>query len=546
MHTPGTPAPGHPAPPPLLLLTLLLLLAASGRAVPCVFCGLPKPTNITFLSINMKNVLHWNPPESLHGVEVTYTVQYFIYGQKKWLNASKCGSINRTYCDLSVETSDYEHQFYAKVKAIWETRCSEWAETERFYPFLETQVSPPEVALTTGEKSISIALTAPEKWKRNPQDHTVSMQQIYPNLKYNVSVYNTKSRRTWSQCVTNSTLVLSWLEPNTLYCVHVESLVPGPPRLPMPSQEQCISTLEVQTSAWKAKVIFWYVFLTSVIVFLFSAIGYLVYRYIHVGKEKHPANLVLIYRNDIGTRVFEPTETITLNFITFSMLDDTKISPKDMNFLDKSSDDISVNDPEHNEGWESHWEEVEGQHLGCSSHLMDIVCGAEQRDGDTSLTQHGWLNSTIPTGETDTEPQYKVLSDFYGEGEIQLACGPEEAARTEKISEPLATSANLDPQLEDLHHLGQDHTVSEDGPEEETSITVVDWDPQTGRLCIPSLPIFGRDPENYGHYERDQLLEGGLLSRLYENQAPDKSEEENENCLTRFMEEWGLHVQMES
>nr|ABU90831.1 interleukin-20 receptor 1a [Mus musculus] len=78
MHTPGTPAPGHPDPPPLLLLTLLLLLAASGRAVPCVFCGLPKPTNITFLSINMKNVLHWNPPESLHGVEVTYTVQYFI------------------------------------------------------------------------------------------------------------------------------------------------------------------------------------------------------------------------------------------------------------------------------------------------------------------------------------------------------------------------------------------------------------------------------------------------------------------------------------
>jgi hypothetical protein len=48
----------------------------------------------------------------------------------------------------------------------------------------------------------------------------------------------------WSQCVTNSTLVLSWLEPNTLYCVHVESLVPGPPRLPMPSQKQCISTLE--------------------------------------------------------------------------------------------------------------------------------------------------------------------------------------------------------------------------------------------------------------------------------------------------------------
>lgn len=48
----------------------------------------------------------------------------------------------------------------------------------------------------------------------------------------------------WSQCITNSTLVLSWLEPSTLYCVHVESFVPGPPRLTLPSQKQCISTLE--------------------------------------------------------------------------------------------------------------------------------------------------------------------------------------------------------------------------------------------------------------------------------------------------------------
>ncbi|KAI2544031.1 IL20RA isoform 7, partial [Pan troglodytes] len=69
------------------------------------------------------------------------------------------------------------------------------------------------------------SISSPEKWKRNPEDLPVSMQQIYSNLKYNVSVLNTKSNRTWSQCVTNHTLVLTWLEPNTLYCVHVESFV---------------------------------------------------------------------------------------------------------------------------------------------------------------------------------------------------------------------------------------------------------------------------------------------------------------------------------
>lgn len=47
-------------------------------SAPCVSGGLPKPTNITFLSINMKNILQWRPPEGLPGVEVTYTMQYFM------------------------------------------------------------------------------------------------------------------------------------------------------------------------------------------------------------------------------------------------------------------------------------------------------------------------------------------------------------------------------------------------------------------------------------------------------------------------------------
>ncbi|XP_052607089.1 interleukin-20 receptor subunit alpha isoform X2 [Peromyscus californicus insignis] len=547
MRAPGTPAPGRPVLPRLLpgLLLLLLLLTASGLAVPCVSGGLPKPTNITFLSVNMKNVLHWNPPQGLRGVEVTYTVQYFIYGQKKWLSASECRSISRTYCDLSAETSDYEHQYYAKVKAIQETKCSEWTETGRFYPFLETQVGPPEVALTSGEKFISITLTAPEKWKRNPTDDSVSMQQIYSNLRYNVSVYDTKSRRRWSQCIANSTLVLSWLEPSTLYCVHVESLVPGPPRLTLPSQKQCISTLEDQMSALKVKVIFWYVLPTSVIVFLFSVIGYSVYRYIHVGREKHPSNLILIYGNEIK-RVFEPAEAVTLNFVTLNVLDDSKISQKDMSFLEKSSDGSSFNDPEFSESQEPHLGEVEGQHVGYSSHLMDVVCSAEQSDSNARLACHDWLSSTTPTGEADAEHEYGVPTDFYRQAEDHQFCGQEEASRTGELPEPRATLANLGPPLEDLHHLGQEHPGSEEGPEEEPSTTLVDWDPQTGRLCIPSLPSFGQDPVDYGHYEKDQLLEDGLLSRFYENQVPDKPEDENENYLIQFMEEWGLHVQMES
>lgn len=45
-------------------------------------------------------------------------------------------------------------------------------------------------------------------------------------------------------------------------------------------------------SALKVKILFWYVLPASVTVSLFSVMGYSLYRYTRIGKEKHPANLV--------------------------------------------------------------------------------------------------------------------------------------------------------------------------------------------------------------------------------------------------------------
>uniref|UniRef100_A0A8D0TC38 Interleukin-20 receptor subunit alpha n=2 Tax=Sus scrofa TaxID=9823 RepID=A0A8D0TC38_PIG len=524
-------------------------------SVPCISSGLPKPTNITFLSINMKNILQWNPPEGLHGAEITYTVQYFIYGQKKWLNKSECRNISRTYCDLSVETSDYEHQYYAKVKAIWGMNCSKWAETGRFYPFLETQIGPPEVALTTDEKSISIVLTAPEKWKKNPEESSISMQQIYSNLKYNVSIYNTKSNRMWSQCVTNHTLVLSWLEPDTVYCVLVESLVPGPPRLARPSEKQCVSTLKDQTSELKVKIIFWYVLPISVTVFIFSVTGYFMYRYTHVGKEKHPANLILIYGNEFDRRFFVPAEKIVINFITLNILEESnKASQKDISMIEKSDDVWGLNEPI--EDKEPPWEEMEVRHLGYASQLMDIVCDPEETARGTSLRQQEPPSRTMPTDKTVVEYEYNVrtFNDVsLGPGD-QESNPQEEASQRGKLFEQQAPLANLDPQtqlypytpqLRDLEHLPQGHMDTEEGPEEEPSTTLVDWDPRTGRLCIPSLSSFEHHSEGCGYPESEGLAEEGLLARLYEEQVPDTAPGDSAAYLVQFMEEWGLFIQME-
>lgn len=254
---------------------------------------------------------------------------------------------------------------------------------------------------------------------------------------------------------------------------------------------------------------------------------------------------VLIDGNEIE-RFFEPTETITLSFITLNVLDDSKRSQKDVNVLGRSSDSSSLNDPELRGSREPHLEEVEGPHLGYSSHLMDSVYGVERGDRNACLTQREWLSGTMPTPEADTEPEYSVPTDFYREAKDHQFCGQEEASSTGKLSEPQAALANVGPPLEDLRHLGQEHPGSEEGPGEESSTTLVDWDPHTGRLCIPTLPSFGQEPVEYRRYERDWLAEGGLLSRFYESQAPDKPEDKHENYFMQFMEEWGLSVRMES
>ncbi|XP_037376354.1 interleukin-20 receptor subunit alpha isoform X2 [Talpa occidentalis] len=524
--------------------------------IPCVSGGLPEPTNITFLSINMKNILQWSPPQGLQGAEVIYTVQYFIYGQKKWMNKSECRNINETYCDLSAETSDYEHQYYARVKAIWGTNCSKWAETARFYPFLQTQIGPPEVALTTDEKSISIVLKAPEKWKKNPEESSISMQQIYSNLKYNVSVYNTKSNRTWSQCVTNHTLVLSWLEPDTLYCIHVESYIPGPPRLAQPSERQCVNTLKDQTSTLKIKIIFWYILPTSITVFVFCVMGYSMYRYIHVGKEKHPANLILIYGNEFDKRFFVPAEKIVINFITLSILEDSKTPHKETSIMDNSDDGWNLSNAEPGGHQEPHVEEMEVKHLGYASHLVDIFGDSEENTNSVSLTQQESLSRAIATDRTAIEYEYDIrtidLCMGLKDQELSLL---EEMSGQGKLFEqqaalvdwgPQTLLCSYTPQLRDLdHHLSQECMDTTESTQEEPLTTLVDWDPQTGRLCIPSLPNLEHDAEGCEGPGYSGLKEEGLLSTFYEEQAKDQPPDENATYLMQFMEEWGLSVQME-
>lgn len=79
---------------------------------------------------------------------------------------------------------------------------------------------------------------------------------------------------------------------------------------------------------------------------------------------------------------------------------------------------------------------------------------------------------------------------------------------------------------------------------EDVQTILVDWDPHSGRLYIPTLSSV----ENQvceGVFKCDDPGKEGILLRLYEEEISGESSEEQEMYLLQFKEQWGLHVEME-
>ncbi|NWH17005.1 I20RA protein, partial [Grus americana] len=561
-----------------------------------LYCSLPKPRNVHFESINMKNVLHWSAPEGT-GDGVLYRVKYSVYGVGKWIRKPECRNINRTWCDLSSETSDYEEQYYASVKAFLDGMCSDWMETTRFNPLTDTKIDPPMVSVSSTEKSISIILTAPEKWKRSSEGESVSLLQVYPGLQYNVSVLNKKTKKRWFFSISNNTLVVPWLEPGTAYCVSAQIYVTTPLLHSGFSKEYCIATLKDKTADETITIVFGYVLPIMLAVLFISMTCYCVHRYIHVSKQKHPTNLVWHYTDKCKERVFIPREKIVVNIITVNM-DEYKPSQESSHLSERKSPHYYT---VYNgtEGKDLTLKEVlETKHLLDLSREEDILAEGDQTGNWPSYGQPGTKNTlkqknagtveyehdvraedfspgqkledlslkektSSPRGLLG-EPQ-NVLGDFIDMKTGQLYCPQLEVRATDtclgqKIEELNLKTVDAADELPGETHINLvDLDIAKSGQtsypqlekiaqglmEKEGGQTiVVDWDPCTGRLYIPTLSSV----ENQVCEEvlkRDDPDEEVILSRLYEKEVSDESSEDQEMYLLQFKEQWGLHVEME-
>lgn len=63
------------------------------------------------------------------------------------------------------------------------------------YVVFPAQIDPPAFAMSSTERSISVVVAPPEKWKGDPREKPEYLHQIYPDLQYNVSVFNKAIRK---------------------------------------------------------------------------------------------------------------------------------------------------------------------------------------------------------------------------------------------------------------------------------------------------------------------------------------------------------------
>ncbi|NXK10300.1 I20RA protein, partial [Herpetotheres cachinnans] len=554
-------------------------------------CSLPSPRNVHFESVNLKNVLHWSAPEGT-GDGVLYKVKYSVYGVGKWIRKPECRNINRTWCDLSSETSDYEEQYYASVKAFLNGMCSDWMETARFNPLTDTKIDPPVVSVSSTEKSISIILTAPEKWKRSPEGEPVSLLQVYPGLQYNVSVLNKKTKKRWFFSISNNTLVVPSMDPGTAYCVSAQIRVTTPLLHSGFSKEYCIATLKDKTADETITIIFGYVLPIMLGVLFISVTCYCVHRYMYVIKQKHPTNLVWHYTDKCKERVFIPCEQIVVNLITVNV-DEYKPS-QESNHLSEKKSPCYYTVYNGTKGKDLPSKEVlETKHLLDISHKENILAEGDQTGNWPSCGQPGPENTLRQKNAGAVEYEHDVRAEDFSPGqkledktsaprgplgEPQIALGDlvnmktgqpycpqlevraadpclgqkmEEVnlkivdAADELLGETRINLVDLDTEQSGQTSYPQLQKIAQGLMEKEgEQAIVVDWDPHTGRLYIPILSSV----ENQvceGVFKCDNPDKEGILSRLYEKEVSDESSEDQEMYLLQFKEQWGLHVEME-
>ncbi|XP_064174239.1 interleukin-22 receptor subunit alpha-2-like [Anguilla rostrata] len=199
------------------------------------------PQEVHFESLDYRNVLRWEHHGQVHG-NPQYFVQYKIYGEKHWTNATHCQGIRELHCDLSQEMSELREWYYARVQAVLHGAQSSWTLSPRFNSHWETSVSPPKVKMHVTEQGIMVQLRPPSSPYRRRNGSRIAVRKLQ-RLLYRVYLTHNgivQEQHDLEGCVRK--VLITDLKRRTTYCLQAETHILLLGRRSGKSQAVCVTT----------------------------------------------------------------------------------------------------------------------------------------------------------------------------------------------------------------------------------------------------------------------------------------------------------------
>uniref|UniRef100_A0A8C7TDD7 Interleukin 20 receptor, alpha n=1 Tax=Oncorhynchus mykiss TaxID=8022 RepID=A0A8C7TDD7_ONCMY len=563
-----------------------------------------RPKGVHFNSMNLRNIVKWHPGKDTPN-DTNYTVEYAIYSvfygdrmdggarRVRWRLKKKCRDIPQTWCDLSNETTDLDEGYFARVKALGKNGSSKWTLTEKsFEPKADTTFGPPLVKLVVKENSVTVKMKGPMRWKTGNMTKEYSLLKFYPQMTYNLSVYDNTSNKTQHFTVENRSFEYRLLAYETQYCFSAKAQVLSLLFACHASEWQCLTTSKDPFYGQLLLMLLGAVVPSVICLFMLILVGCLVYHFVCGNKQKSPPFLEI---SDIPNppQTFCPEQAVTVNVVLVNMAKPMEMMPINPNTIlaliqhsegepilpyaaqqapgredcqeGSWEDDFreaqpepleygfigaSPKIPEMRESEASHSEETPLLHLSqVNMHIAQRSAPCSQGPVEKGLFRMPLL-SGLKMGEESTSYKEPDRVGPYAPQHFSVRETPEVDFWEDKAEEPQSYPSEYETQsnrrgtqplrLSQVNlYRTQRHTLFPQESEEEDGSggNCVDWSPTTGILQIPLLskPI----PEVEVNRELEQVE---ILPSVVVRQS---EECEGESDLTELQNNWSLVINME-
>uniref|UniRef100_A0A8C6YYN0 Interferon alpha and beta receptor subunit 1 n=1 Tax=Nothoprocta perdicaria TaxID=30464 RepID=A0A8C6YYN0_NOTPE len=205
----------------------------SSRQWACVSCcmqgrnslaghaNLESPQDIEVYIVNTNFTLRWNYSED--GTPVVFSAQYCCSedcqsSEMEWKKLAGCQNVTGTRCDFSSAITEYDIEYYVRLRAETREDKSPWSSYFEMIPSEMAEIGPPEIELQSTNGVIKIKLSPPEA----NQAQKMWIDDL--SFKYNVVIWENSSNLRKQSIFPTDTI--RDLAPETTYCLKVQAYRP--------------------------------------------------------------------------------------------------------------------------------------------------------------------------------------------------------------------------------------------------------------------------------------------------------------------------------